>query len=125
MKPHTLVWGECYNKQAMAFWKKKKFSLGFVAFLQATGLVLYCSLVGLLFWQGNNLFGPPFTFIGPAMFLVLFVVSAMISALIVLGYPFVLFWEKKKTSEALKLVICTAAWLAFFTVLFILILAIF
>jgi hypothetical protein len=108
----------------MAFWRKKKFSLGFVAFLEATGLVLYCSLVGLLFWQGNNLFGPPFTFIGPAMFLVLFVVSAMISALIVLGYPFVLFWEKKKTSEALKLVIYTAGWLILYTIFFLTILVI-
>ncbi len=101
----------------------RKFSLGFIAFLQATGLVIYCSLIGLLFWQGENLFGPPFTFLIPAMFLVLFVVSAIISALIVLGYPFILFWEKKKTIEALKLVIFTAGWLAFFTFLFILILA--
>jgi hypothetical protein len=105
--------------------KKEKFSLGFIAFLQALGLVIYCGLIGVLFWQGNNLFGPPYTFLGPAMFLVLFVVSAMISALIVLGYPFILFWEKKRAVEALKLAIYTAAWLAFFTILLIFILAIF
>jgi hypothetical protein len=103
----------------------RKFSLGFIAFLQATGLVIYCSLIGLLFWQGENLFGPPFTFLIPAMFLVLFVVSAIISALIVLGYPFILFWEKKKTIEALKLVIFTAGWLGFFTFFFLVILTIF
>ncbi len=108
------------------FWFRKKeerSSLPFIAFLQATGLVIYCSLIGLLIWRGNELFGPPFTFLGPAMFLVLFVVSAMISALIVLGYPFILFWEKKQAMKALRLAIYTAAWLAFYTLLFILILA--
>ena len=57
------------------------------------------------------------------MFLVLFVVSALISALIVLGYPFLLFWEKKKTKEALHLVVCTTLWIAFFFALIALLLA--
>jgi len=100
-----------------AFFKKEKFSLGFIAFLQALGLVVYCSLVGLLMWQGEKWFGPPFFFLGPVLFLVLFIASAMISALLILGYPFILFWEKKQTLEALKLVIYTIAWLIFFTFL--------
>jgi hypothetical protein len=98
--------------------------IGFIAFLQALGLVLYCSLVGILFWQGERWFGPPFSFLGPALFLVLFVVSALISALLVLGYPFFLFWEKKKTTKALELVIFTIAWLVVFIFLIILILAV-
>lgn len=102
------------------FFEEKKFSLGFIAFLQALGLVFYCLLIGIIFWQGETWFGPIFSFVGPALFLVLFVASAIISALLVLGYPFILFWEKKKTFEALKLVIYTTAWLAFFTLLFIL-----
>lgn len=96
-----------------------KLSLPFIAFLQASGLVIYCLLIGLLIWQSNALFGPPFTFLGPAVFLVLFVASALISALIVLGYPIILFWEKKQTIKALKLVSCTTGWLAFFVLLFI------
>ncbi len=109
----------------MNFLKKKKFSLSFIAFLQALGLVVYCSLVGLFMWQGENIFGPPYTFLGPVMFLVLFVASALISALLVLGYPFILFWEKKRLIEALKLVIYTIAWLALFILLFMIALTIF
>lgn len=99
------------------FSRKKNFSLPLIAFLQALGLVVYCSLVGLLFWRGNKWFGTPHTFLGPSLFLVLFVVSALISALLILGYPFVLFWEKKQTIKALKLVVCTTAWLIFFILL--------
>jgi len=109
----------------MNFLKKKKLSLSFIAFLQALGLVVYCSLVGLFIWQGENIFGPPYTFLGPVMFLVLFVASALISALLILGYPFLLFWEKKRLIEALKLVIYTIAWLALFILLFMVALTIF
>jgi len=99
------------------FKKEKKLSLPFIAFLQALGLVVYCSLVGVLFWQGEEVIGVPYTFLGPALFLVLFVASALISALTILGYPFILFWEKKKTSEALKLIVYTIAWLVLFILL--------
>lgn len=102
------------------FRKKKTYSLPFIAFFQALGLMIYCSLVGLIFWRGSEWFGPAQTFLGPAFVLVLFVVSALISALIGLGYPFILFWERKKTVEALRLVIYTTVWLAFFTLLIIL-----
>ena len=105
--------------------KTSKFSLPFIAFLQAVGLVVYCGLVGLLFWKGSDWFGkPPHLFLGPVMFLVLFVVSALISALIVLGYPFFLFWEKKKIKEALRLVVCTTLWIVFFFFLIVIALAV-
>ncbi len=98
----------------MCFEKIKKMSLPFVGFLQAAGLTVYCLLVGVLFWQGNSLFGPPFSFVGPAMFLVLFVASALISALLTLGYPGVLFFKEKETVKALKLIFYTASWLVVF-----------
>jgi len=101
----------------------KKFSLPFIAFFQALGLAIYCSLIGLLLLQAEK-WVVPHTFLGPAFFLILFVVSATISALIVLGYPFILFWERKQTIKALKLVVYTTAWLIFFTSLFILVLAV-
>lgn len=103
------------------FRKKKKYSLPFIAFFQALGLVIYCGLVGLLFWRGERWFGPMLSYWGPVFFLVLFVASALISALIVLGHPFILFWEKKQTIEALKLVVYTIAWLIFFILLIILV----
>ena len=107
------------------FHHKKKSSLSFLAFWQALAITLYCSLVGVLFWQGNNLFGPPFTFLGPTLFLVLFIVSAVICALLALGHPFILFWEKKQTKEALRLIAYTAAWLFFFFLLILITLIIF
>lgn len=96
---------------------RKRFSSGFIAFLQAFALVVYCGLVGLVFSQGNKWFGVMHRFLGPVLFLILFVVSVLISALLVLGYPIILFWEKKKRVEALKLVICTTGWLVFFILL--------
>ena len=89
----------------------KKLPPVLIAFLQALGLVTYCCLVGLLFWRGNQWFGKMPNYLGPVLFLTLFVVSAVISALIVMGYPFLLFWEKKKTRQALKLVAYTVLWL--------------
>lgn len=94
--------------------RSEKYSLGFIAFLQALGLLLYCSLVAILMWNGNKWFPKITNFTGPLLFVTLFSTSALICALIVGSYPFLLFWEKKKTKEAIKLVIYTAIWLTFF-----------
>lgn len=113
----------------MIFLKKKKevekISLPIAGFLQALGLVLYCCLVGLFMWQSNKLFGPPYYFLGPALFFILFVVSALISAFIVLYYPFILFWEKKQTQKALKLLLHTIAWTLFFILVIIFLLIVY
>jgi hypothetical protein len=99
-------------------------SLGFIAFLQATGVVLYCGLIGFAVLNGNRWFGPtPPSFLNPLLFLTLFIFSAVLCSLIFLGYPFMLFWEHKKTREALRLVFYSSAWLFFY--LFAIILAIF
>lgn len=115
------------NMKRFCFWKKEKkeFPLGMIAVFQALGLVAYCGLVGLLIWRGNKWFGPMTGFLGPLLFLSLFVVSALICALIGLGHPFLLFWEGKKPKEALKLVTYTAAWLALFVLSFIVVLLVF
>jgi hypothetical protein len=101
----------------MCFRFKEKTSLCLISFLQALGLALYCGLVSILFWQSNTLFGKGPNFWGPALFLVLFVTSALVSALFVLGYPFFLFWQKKQTQKAIKLVGYTTAWLMGFIIL--------
>ena len=98
---------------------KKRYSLGFIAFLQSLGLVIYISLVALLFLQGEKWFGKVPNYWGPLLFLTLFCTSALVSALLTLGYPIILFWEKEKTVEALKLVVYTAGWLIFFIFIFI------
>lgn len=81
--------------------------------LQALAVSLYCGLVGILFWQGNNLFGNRPNYFGPVAFLLLFIVSALICGLLVFYQPYRLFfWGKKK--EALDLVLYTTVWLLIF-----------
>ena len=101
-------------KDLVEFVERKKWSLVKIAFYQALGFIIYAGLVSLILWNANKLFGNVPNFWGPLLFLTLFVFSALISALIVLGYPFILFWEKKDTMNALKLVIKTAEWLFVF-----------
>lgn len=95
--------------------KLGNFSLGFIAFLQALGLTIYCSLVAVLLWQGNTWFGRVPGYLAPLLFLTLFTTSALICAIIALGYPVILFWQKKQTGQAVKLVLATTLWLVFFT----------
>lgn len=96
----------------------KKASAPFISFLQAIGLILYCGLVGMIMWKGEDLFGKLNNILGPILFLSLFVLSALICALIALGYPLLIFWDKKNTKEALKIVFYTALWLASFILLY-------
>jgi hypothetical protein len=95
----------------------KKLSIPFIGFLQAVGLVLYCSLVSLVFANGNQWFGNIGNSVGPMAMLLIFVVSALICALIALSYPIMLFWDHKNTKAALKLVAFTAGWLFLIVVL--------
>lgn len=85
--------------------------------MQAIEVGLYCLAVGLLFWKGNDIFGPVNIFIGPAMFLILFCVSALICGLLVFYRPYKLFFEGKK-KDAVDLVLYTTVGLfAFFLVI--------
>jgi len=66
----------------------------FVGFIQSFLLSLYIFLVAYFMTNAESMIGSfdnsP-QFLGPMMALTLFIVSAMISATIVLGYPFYLF----------------------------------
>ncbi len=102
--------------------EKKTLSLVRISLLQAFGLITYCGLVGVLFWGGNEWFGKMSSYWAPVMFLSLFVVSVLICALITFAYPVYLFWDEKKTKDALTLVAYTAGWLASFVLLLLIIL---
>lgn len=89
----------------------KKLPLGLLAFFQALGLAIYCSLVGLFFWNANHIFPNMRSFLGPTLLLIIFVLSAIVCTLI-FGYnAFIIFWEQKNTKKAIKLLIYTALWL--------------
>lgn len=98
---------------------KKAKSLCVISFLQSLGLVSYISLVAVIFWKGNEWFGKMNTYLGPLIVLSIFAVSALICALITLGYPFLL-WQKGKGKRALKIVAYTACWSVGFILLFLL-----
>src|SRR4030042_3813258 len=108
----------------MCFRFKDKTSLGLISFLQALGLAVYCGLVAIFFWKGNEWFGKMSNFWGPVLFLVIFTTSALVSGLLVLGYPFYLFWQKKQTQKAIRLVGYTTVWLVSFVLLGILLMII-
>ncbi len=96
----------------------KSFTIIFMlmpSLFQAAGVAVYIFLIANIFLKGNEWFGPLVgNILGPILFLTLFVVSALITASLVLGYPIYLFWEKKKRKEAIKLVLMTTVWLSLF-----------
>lgn len=97
-------------------------SLPFLAFLQSTALVAYISLVASIMLNGNKIFGPQVTLFGPILFLLLFIVSAVISATLFLGRSGYLFWEKRY-KESFTLLGYTILWsLFYFSVVFIILL---
>jgi hypothetical protein len=96
---------------------KEKYSSGILGFLQALGVTVYCLFVGVIFWKGNEIFGKNDRYIGPVTFLLLFISSAMICALLVLYKPYLLFFDGKK-KEAIETVVNTAIWLFITFILF-------
>jgi len=96
----------------------KKCSLQFLAFLQATGLVLYIAAIDLfIVTAGDRLNSNVPSFYGPILFLLLFIISAVISASLVLGKTGILFWEKKY-KESFTLLGWTVGWCILYFVLF-------
>jgi len=95
-----------------------------LGFLQALGVAAYCSLVGLIMWQGNNIFPKVSPYFGPVMVLLLFSTSALICGLLVFYKPYLLFFAGKK-KEAISAVVSTAAFLFFFLFIFVLLMVLF
>lgn len=89
------------------------------AFLQALGVVLYCSLISLIFWQGQNWFGRVPNFFGPFLMLIILSTSALVCGLLIFTYPVKLYLQTKKVNRPIKLVLLTAAWLAGFSIIII------
>lgn len=84
-----------------------------LGFLQALGVTIYCSLIGIIFWQGPHIFPKVNPYFGPVMFLLLFSTSALICGLTVFYRPYKLFFAGKK-QEAISVVIATTLWLFLF-----------
>ncbi|MBI2607845.1 MAG: hypothetical protein HYW51_03395 [Candidatus Doudnabacteria bacterium] len=83
----------------------------FHGFLSAVGVFVYTSVVAWLLFNSGRLFGTEDTFWGPVGMLLLFVLSATLVGLMVLGRPAYLFLNGRRF-EALKLLFMTISWLA-------------
>ena len=66
--------------------------------------------------NANHIFGPIAGFFGPIAFLLLFIISAIISGLLVLGRAGFLFWEKRYR-ESFTLLGWTLGWAVFYLIL--------
>ncbi|MBN1463886.1 MAG: hypothetical protein JW922_09475 [Paludibacteraceae bacterium] len=98
----------------------KKASTPFLAFLQATGLVIYITLVSVFFnFITPNVNRLDAQFFAPIVMLLLFIISAVISASLVLGRAAVLFWDKQY-KKSFTLIAWTIGWGIFYFILFIL-----
>ncbi|OGC93180.1 MAG: hypothetical protein A2142_09275 [candidate division Zixibacteria bacterium RBG_16_48_11] len=107
-----------------------KFSPKTIAFLQASGLTGYIGLFAVFAlrmqsWgraiEASEASHPFWAII---LFLIAFVISALVSATLILGYPIHLFFDGRK-SEALKIVFWSAAWLVVYLGIFVVLFALF
>ncbi|MFH1621015.1 MAG: hypothetical protein ABIB04_02935 [Patescibacteria group bacterium] len=82
------------------------------AFLNALGVFAYVLLVAWVMFNSQFLFTPPSPmFLGPAAFLTLFIISATLTAWLVMGKPIHLYMDGHK-KEATKMLLYTLSWLA-------------
>jgi len=86
-----------------------------IALLQAAGLTAYVSLIAFFMQNAQNWFGPQEgnKMFGTMVFLLIFIISALVSASIMLAYPASLFFKGKKKT-ALKIMLQSVGWLVVF-----------
>jgi hypothetical protein len=82
-------------------------------FINAGGVLIYISAVAWLGFNSQRFFGGRSDFLIPVFALLLFVISASITGLLVLGKPILLYWDGRKR-ESVVLLFATLAWLVFF-----------
>jgi hypothetical protein len=86
-------------------------------FLQALGIVTYCSAVASIMFNGNKIFGKADTFITPIAVLTMLSTSVLVCGLLVFYNPYLLFFKGKK-KEAIETVFSTAVSLFGFLIIF-------
>jgi hypothetical protein len=87
-----------------------------ISFLSATGVFLYVSTVAWLMSHGEKFLGNrPDNFLMPVTMLLLFIVSASVTSLMVLGKPIHLYFNGLK-KEAIYLLLATLGWLVLFII---------
>jgi len=85
------------------------------SFINATGVFIYTFSIAWLLFNGKQTFDSPPTFLMPLLMLLLFMLSASITCLLVLGGPIHLYLSGLK-KEAILLLFATLAWLIIFII---------
>lgn len=89
--------------------------------MNALGTVVYVTLVATFMQNGEKIFGKvEDNFFGPVVFLLLFVLSATITASLVLGKPLLMYLNGQK-NEAVRLFFYTVGWLVLATLILLLV----
>ena len=83
--------------------------------MHAAGVFVYVAAVAWLMFNAQGIFGEQSGFLVPLFGLLLFIVSATITGLLVLGRPLQLYLDGLKT-EAVTMLAATLAWLVAFLV---------
>lgn len=88
-----------------------------IALAQAVCLTAYIMLVALFMKSLQNWFGPQKDdpILAPMIFLLMFIISALVSSSIMLAYPVILFFKGKRKT-AIKIVLMSTGWLAVFLI---------
>ncbi len=86
------------------------------SFPGAFGTFLYTFLVALLMFDGKAVFGGAPSFLEPLFILLLFIISASLTGLMVLGRPVQYYFDGHK-KEAFVLLFATLSWLVLFTLI--------
>jgi hypothetical protein len=86
------------------------------SFIDATGVFVYIFILAWLAFNGQDAFGTEGNFVIPIFMLLLFIISALITSLLVLGKPILLYLEGLK-KDAVILFFETLGWLVFFLAL--------
>ena len=88
----------------------------FISLLNAVGVAVYVIGLSFILRNGNQIFGKMDNFLAPVAFLLLFVLSAAITGMLVIGKPLLLYFENRK-SEAIKMFFYTIGWLFLITLI--------
>lgn len=94
----------------------EKAKLFYFSIISSFATFIYVVLVAWIMTNGDKIFGQANTLLGPVAFLLLFVVSATIVGLLVLGKPITLYLEGFK-KEAVRLLVYTVICLIIITAL--------
>jgi len=93
-----------------------KNNLALMSFIHAVLASAYVAGVAYLMQNGERFFGQMDNLIGPMSFLLLFVLSAAIMVVLVVGKPHMLYLDGKK-KEAVYMLLSTIGWIALITLL--------